>query len=119
MRNNFSETGAAQLASDIDHLCSVVDNALGVAGHVGGSTRIVKKLNEGLRILNLSAATDPSAENAENAEEAGTALGLWDVEKRLFKDNESARAVLAELEIDSLAEAEARSVLEKRVEIGN
>jgi hypothetical protein len=41
------------------------------------------------------------------------------VEKRLFKDNESARAVLAELEIDGLAETEARSVLEKRVEIGS
>lgn len=116
MRNNFSETGAAQLASDVDHLCSVVDNALGLAGHVGGSTRIVKKLNEGLRILNLRAAADPSAENAEGD---GATLELWDVEKRLFKDNESARAVLAELEIDGLAEAEGRSVLERRVEIGN
>ncbi|KAJ5439786.1 uncharacterized protein N7458_010784 [Penicillium daleae] len=116
MRNNFSETGAAQLSSDIDHLCSVVDNALGVAGHVGGSTRIVKKINEGLRLLNLSASTDPSAENVEGA---GAGLRLWDVEKRLFKDNESARAVLAELEIDGLAETEARSVLEKRVEIGS
>jgi hypothetical protein len=116
MRNNFSETGAAQLSSDVDHLCSVVDNALGVVGHVGGSTRIVKKINEGLRLLNLSASTDPSAENVEGA---GAGLRLWDVEKRLFKDNESARAVLAELEIDGLAETEARSVLEKRVEIGS
>lgn len=116
MRNNFSETGAAQLASDIDHLCSVVDNALGVAGHVGGSTRVVKKLNEGLLLLNLSAAAEPGVESYEGA---GAALGLWDVEKRLFKDNESARAVLAELGIEGLAEAEARSVLEKRVEIGS
>jgi hypothetical protein len=40
------------------------------------------------------------------------------VEKRLFKDNESARTALVELEVDGLSEAEARSVLERRVEIG-
>lgn len=110
-RNTFSPTGAAQLASDIDHLCSVVDTALGVAGQVGGSLRIMKKLGDGLRILNLNAATDTTDEAA--------GLGMWDVEKRLFKDNESARSVLAELEIEGLAEAEARSVLERRVEIGS
>ncbi|KAJ5308346.1 hypothetical protein N7476_009002 [Penicillium atrosanguineum] len=110
-RNTFSSTGAAQLASDIEHLCSVVDTTLGVAGQVGGSLRTMKKLGEVLRILNLSAATE------QTDEEAG--MGLWDVEKRLFKDNESARAVLADLEIEGLSEAEARSVLERRVEIGN
>lgn len=113
-RNTFSTTGAAQLASDVDHLCGVVDTALGVAGHVGGSLRIMKKLTEGLHILNLSTSTPDST-----ADEPGTALGLWDVEKRLFRDNESARAVLSELEIDGLTEAEARSVLERRVEIGS
>lgn len=115
VRNTFSATGAAQLASDLDHLCSVVDTALGVAGHVGGSLQIMKKLGEGLCLLNLSPATDSNTESADEA--AG--LGLWDVEKRLFADNESARAVLAELEIDGLTEAEARSVLERRVEIGS
>ncbi|KAJ5155616.1 hypothetical protein N7492_008419 [Penicillium capsulatum] len=112
-RNTFSATGAAQLASDVDHLCSVVDTALGVAGHVGGSLRIMKKLNDGLRLLNLGLAT--STESTSETPE----LGLWDVEKRLFRDNESARAVLAELDIEGLTEAEARSVLERRVEIGS
>ncbi|KAJ5683743.1 uncharacterized protein N7477_000088 [Penicillium maclennaniae] len=110
-RNTFSSTGAAQLASDVEHLCSVADTALGAAGQVGGSLRTMKKLGDVLRILNLSAATEQTDKEAS--------LGLWDVEKRLFKDNESARAVLADLEIDGLSEAEARSVLERRVEIGN
>lgn len=113
-RNTFSTTGAAQLASDVDHLCHVVDTALGAAGRAGDSLRIMKKLSEGLRLLNLNAAVES---DSANVEEAG--LGLWDVEKRLFKDNESARAVLAEMEIDGLSEAEARSVLERRVEIGS
>ncbi|KAJ5674118.1 hypothetical protein N7462_009557 [Penicillium macrosclerotiorum] len=116
MRNNFSEAGAAQLASDADHLSSVVDTALGPAAPVDGSFRILKKLSEGLLLLNLSASIES---DSENPGEGDVSLGLWDVEKRLFKDNESARAVLAELEIDGLAEAEARSVLERRVEIGS
>ncbi|KAJ5095363.1 hypothetical protein NUU61_004719 [Penicillium alfredii] len=112
IKNTFSPTGAAQLASDIDHLCHVVDSALGTAGHAGDSLRIMKRLNEGLCLLGLSASPQEQAD-------LGSALGLWDVEKRLFKDNESAREVLAELEIDTLTETEARLVLERRVEIGS
>jgi hypothetical protein len=112
-KHTFSATGAAQIASDVDHLCGVVDSATGPSGQTGVSLQTVKKLSEGLRILCLSA----SGENASGSED--DALGLWDVEKRLFRDNESARGVLAELEIEKLSEAEARSVLERRVEIGN
>lgn len=46
-------------------------------------------------------------------------LSLWDVEKRIFRSNESARAVLEQLGIDILTEAEARSVLERRLELAN
>ncbi|KAJ5561803.1 hypothetical protein N7535_003735 [Penicillium sp. DV-2018c] len=112
-KHNFSETGAIQLASDVDHFCHVVDSALG-SGHAGISSRTVRRLSEGLRILCLS-----TAEQEEDSAKRDAALRLWDVEKRLFRDNESARGVLAELEIESLSEAEARSVLERRVEIGN
>jgi hypothetical protein len=114
-KNTFSTTGATQLASDVDHLCSVVDAALGTTNNAGMSMRTIKKLTEGLRILCLSAAE----QEGDVPEKDDAALGLWDVEKRLFRDNESARGVLAELKIGSLSEAEARSVLERRVEIGN
>ncbi|KAJ5916306.1 hypothetical protein N7504_000321 [Penicillium tannophilum] len=77
----------------------------------------MKKLNEGLRLLNLTPSVAESGDGAGN--ESSDGLGLWDVEKRLFKDNESARAVLVELEIDALTEAEARSVLGHRVEVGS
>ncbi|KAJ5239740.1 hypothetical protein N7468_004359 [Penicillium chermesinum] len=116
-RHTFSAAGAAQLLGDIEQLCTVVDTNLGVAGHAGGSIHIVKKLNEGLCLLNLGLTTTEHTDEVTN--ESRVSLGLWDVEKRLFKDNDSARAVLAELGIETLSGAEARSVLERRVEIGS
>jgi len=118
MRNTFSAAGASQLISDVDHLCSVVDSSLGSIGHAGDSIRTIKKLNEGLLLLGLNAQKQDEAETPEEEKEEGR-FSLWDVEKRLFKDNESAREMLAELEIENLTEAEARTVLEKRVEIAS
>lgn len=44
-------------------------------------------------------------------------LGLWEVEKRLFADNSSAREVLDQLGIELLSETEARALLRHRVEL--
>lgn len=118
MNNTFSAAGVAQLASDVGHLCGVVDAALGPAGKPGGSMRLLKKLNEGLLLLGLDAAAQQSSTGGGSQEEKPQ-LGLWEVEKRLFKDNESAREVLAELGVETLTEAEARGVLERRVEVGS
>ncbi|KAL3461266.1 TIP-1 family-domain-containing protein [Aspergillus heterothallicus] len=121
LRNAFSSSGASQFASDLDHLCSVVDVALGSAAPPGGTRSIFQKLNEGLLILKLNAHTlqvDGQTEGSAESEK-DKILGLWEVEKRLFKDNKSAREVLTDLGVETLTEAEARSVLEKRVEIGS
>ncbi|KAL5334020.1 TIP-1 family-domain-containing protein [Aspergillus crustosus] len=121
LRNTFSISGAAQLASDIDHLCNVVDVALGSAAPLGGSKSIIQKLHDGLFILNLHIQAPKADQQGEPAtkNKPDNGLDLWNVEKRLFRDNESAREVLAELDIETLTETEARSVLEKRVEIGS
>lgn len=119
MRNTFSAAGASQLTSDVGHLCSVVDSSLGSIGRAGDSIRTMKKLNEGLLLLGLNAQRHEGKTSESGEGEADARVGLWDVEKGLFKDNESAREMLAELEIENLTEAEARSVLEKRVEIAN
>lgn len=105
IKQNFSAAGAAQIASDVDHILGVVNSATGASGSSGVSLQTTKKLSEGLHLLCLDAA--------------GDTLGLWDVEDRLFRDNESARGVLAELGIETLSEADARSVLERRIEVGN
>ncbi|PWY84562.1 RINT-1 family protein [Aspergillus sclerotioniger CBS 115572] len=117
-RNTFSAAGASQFISDVEHLCSVVDTALGAAGQTGGSMRVMRKLAEGLVLLGLDTTTTTEPEDKTGGE-GESRPGLWEVEKRLFKDNESARVVLAELGIETLTEAEARSVLERRAEIGN
>ncbi|KAH9880167.1 hypothetical protein J1614_002193 [Plenodomus biglobosus] len=44
-------------------------------------------------------------------------LGLWEVERRLFADNQSARGVLEDLGLELLTETEARALLRRRVEL--
>ena len=46
-------------------------------------------------------------------------LGLWEVEKRLFENNEEAREVLEDLRCELLTEGEARNVLRRRIELGS
>jgi hypothetical protein len=47
----------------------------------------------------------------------GGELGLWEVERRLFADNQSARDVLEDLGLELLSETEARALLRRRVEL--
>lgn len=49
----------------------------------------------------------------------GKVWSLWEVEKRIFRSNESARDVLAEIGIETLSESDARAILEHRVEVGS
>lgn len=64
---------------------------------------------------------ETGAEKASMAEKMtpleGDELGLWEVEKRLFADNQAARDVLDELGLELLSETEARSLLRRRVEL--
>ncbi|KAF1923601.1 RINT-1 family protein [Didymella exigua CBS 183.55] len=55
--------------------------------------------------------------DADGSAKAGLELGLWEVEQRLFADNQSARDVLAELGLEVLDEKEARRLLSLRVEL--
>ncbi|KAH6637459.1 TIP-1 family-domain-containing protein [Boeremia exigua] len=61
---------------------------------------------------------DPQKETAApDALDGAKELGLWEVEKRLFADNASAREVLDALGLEVLDEKEARRVLRLRVEL--
>lgn len=68
---------------------------------------------------NLTETTYPNQSTDQDPNAPPPSLSLWDVEKRIFRSNESARAVLEQLGIDILTEAEARSVLERRLELEN
>lgn len=83
----------------------------------------MRKLKEAFVLLALSAdrreqgngRTEPDGQELFE-KEAASGLGLWDVEKRLFLDNESGREVLDELGLEILTESEARHVLERRID---
>ncbi|PGH18899.1 hypothetical protein AJ80_04317 [Polytolypa hystricis UAMH7299] len=134
MRNTFSTNGVTQLIHDVESICVVIDAAMSSTGSGASSSirgeaaRVMRKLKEGLLLLGLRVKADGGASSIqESTDEAGPdtgegpvatpALGLWEAEKRVFANNESARSVLAELRIEMLSEAEARAVLERRVEL--
>ena len=117
MRNNFSAYGSAQFMRDVSAMWEVVDRYVGIGQGRAG----MRKLGEALEMLTLPAGLEVKAgEGVEADSRVGeVTLTLWDVEKRIFLSNESAREVLEELGINTLTESEARNVLEKRIELGH
>ena len=110
MQYTFSTGGIAQFQRDVDAIWETVDRWLGEGqGEIG-----MRRMKEGLVLLSLPAKND---EGKEAEEEIG--LDLWDVEKRVFRSNESGREVLDELGLEVLSESDARHVLERRIELGN
>ena len=146
-RHHFSAAGATQLAADLGAICRVVDGCVGAgvaeAGlrKCGEGVRLVGLPAKGKAPAKSMAADDDEeaeeeweggAWDAEDDAEAGgvaaagetdaaaaDGLGLWEVERRLFADNQSARDVLEELGMEALTEVEARAVLGRRVELGS
>ncbi|EON66989.1 hypothetical protein W97_06105 [Coniosporium apollinis CBS 100218] len=122
MRHRFSAAGAAQLAADFAALCAAIDNVCGT----GVAERGMRRMGEAVGLVGLRASRgqaggmqDGEEEEGEEAGERERRLGLWEVERRLFANNESAREVLEEFGVERLSEAEARHVLERRVELGS
>lgn len=140
-RHRFSTAGAAQLSADLSAICQVVDKSVGPGVAEAG----LRKCLEGAQLVGLPVKGEKSQIKTPTAEEEGgedweawggedeeaapqnrksgnTAsaseeLGLWEVEKRLFVDNQSARDVLEELGMELVTETEARAVLGRRVEL--
>ena len=114
MRNNFSGTGIAQFQRDLSAIFSAIDRFAGA----GQAQLGMRKLCEAVQLLGMT--VEPAQGDSE---EVGSlieaAIGLSEVERRLFTDNESAREVLEELGLETLHESEARSLLERRVELAN
>lgn len=107
MRNTFSKAGILQFQQDIGAFWAVVDQWIGKGGGNAG----MRKLGEGLVLLALP--------DEIQVKEDVKGLSLYEVEKRIFRSNESGRAVLEELGLEVLSESEARSVLERRLELGS
>jgi hypothetical protein len=132
-RHSFSTAGATQLTTDVSALCSQIDRYIGQ-----GQARLgLRKLLEGVTLISLpiraevqreqpgrsgeeddeGSAWDEVNGDADDAEPK--AMGLFEVERLVFMDNESARQVLQQLGLELLSEGDARAVLEKRIEVGS
>lgn len=145
-RHRFSTSGAAQLQADLSAICRVVDQAVGPGvAEVGLRKSLEGAQLIGLPVKGgkSQVKTPVKATAAEEADDDWGAwggeedaaqeiasekglpttgnedLGLWEVEKRLFADNQNAREVLEELGFETLSEIEARAVLGRRVEVAS
>jgi hypothetical protein len=143
-RHRFSTSGAAQLQADLAAICHVVDQAVGLGVAESGLRKCLEGAQlVGLAVKGGKSQmrTSSSAKSGDEAEDGwdawegeaegqdsapkkehaagggGEELGLWEVEQRLFADNQSARDVLEELGFETLTETEARAVLGRRVEL--
>lgn len=144
-RHRFSTAGAAQLSADLQAICRVLDKTVGLGvAEVGlrkcieGAQLLNLPIKGGKSHIRLAEDTGeggedweawgadedeaPQKETQSTATTEGSAqssedLGLWEVEKRLFADNQSAREVLEAMGLEVLNEAESRAVLGRRVEL--
>jgi hypothetical protein len=130
--HSFSTAGATRLSGDVSALCNTIDNYVGS----GQARHGMLKLIEGVTLVSLPIRSeiqrvqpsssgddeDTTAWEDANGDAGGVEsqkMGLFEVERMVFMDNESARRVLEQLGFESLSESDARSVLEKRVELGS
>lgn len=110
MRYTFSASGIDQFQRDVEVIWGTMDRWLGE----GQSEIGMRKLKEALLLLNLPAKSEQSEETEEDV-----GLGLWEVDKKIFRDNFEGREVLEELGLEVLELGDARNVLQRRIELGN
>ncbi|KAF2155178.1 hypothetical protein K461DRAFT_276373 [Myriangium duriaei CBS 260.36] len=117
LRHVFSTAGAAQFAADIRGLSHVFDRHTGPRQ----GSRSLSKLVEAVKLLSLPVKGETPIEGGEKLEQNDELRqpGLWEVERRVFASNESAREVLEDMGIALVSETEAREVLKKRAEIAS
>ncbi|KAF2966093.1 hypothetical protein GQX73_g7477 [Xylaria multiplex] len=98
LRQNFTTLGAAQLVRDLQAVFSLVDR------HIPDGSLIMDTLQDGARLLSLP------------VESSNGGITLQQTTDRIFTDNTEAKRALAELDIESLTPANARKILQRRVE---
>lgn len=99
MSHRFTASGAAQFARDVHAIAALVERFIPDGSSSLGS------LSDALRLLNLPVEVTE-----------GGAMSLKRATDMVFTDNTEAKKVLDELEIDSLTPANARQIIQRRVE---
>lgn len=146
LRHTFSTAGAGQLSRDLHAICESIDHHV-AGGAKGASLAklAMRKVLEGATLLSLPVqgesarlpALDSDEQQQKKGEDSawdddddpqtssasptipkdGKSLGLFEADRAIFQDNDSARSVLEEFGWEVLSVAEAREVLRRRVEV--
>ncbi|KAL7619613.1 hypothetical protein AAE478_010154 [Parahypoxylon ruwenzoriense] len=98
MTQSFTTLGAAQFGRDLDAITSLIDR------HIPDGSVTLSTLKDGLKLLNLPLEADNGA------------ISLQQASDRVFTDNTEAKKLLAELGLETLTPANARKILQRRVE---
>ncbi|KAI0886545.1 TIP-1 family-domain-containing protein [Annulohypoxylon maeteangense] len=98
MTQNFTTLGAAQFVRDLDAITSLITR------HIPDGSAAFSTLQDGLQLLNLPL----------EAKDGG--VSLQQASDLVFTDNTEAKKLLSELGLESLTPANARKILQRRVE---
>lgn len=98
MRHTFTGLGAAQFLRDLNAIFSLVER------YIPNGLASLASLHDALSLLSLPV----------NPPEGG--VSLKEASDRVFTDNQEAKAVLEQLGIETLTPANARHILQRRVE---
>ena len=115
MRHSFTGLGAAQFARDVRAVAALVDAHITGAGSAALAT-----LEDAACVLSLP--LDPAKASAQQGKEEPGAgeqkvtMSLRQASDRFFVDNAEAKRALGDLGIDSLTPANARNIVQRRVE---
>lgn len=101
MKHSFTTLGAVQFAHDGQAIAAVIER------HLSGGSAALEELREAMELLKLPVALP---------EGVATGMTLKEASERAFTDNDAARALLEELQLQSLTPVTARHVLQRRVE---
>ncbi|PIA91630.1 hypothetical protein CB0940_09579 [Cercospora beticola] len=148
-KSAFSTAGATQLTTDLGALCNVIDRYMGTGQAQIGLRRLLEGVTllslpvrgEIPRVQiaspegNIDDADDDETaawgddDNADgvdgtpssprDAADGSKSMSLFQAERLVFMNNESARLVLEQLGLDTLSEQDARAILRQRVEISS
>ncbi|KAI1809115.1 RINT-1 family protein [Poronia punctata] len=98
LKQSFTTLGAAQFVRDVQAVFSLVDR------HIPDGSLIMGALRDGAQLLSLPIQSESGGMTLQQASD------------RIFTDNTEAKNVLAELELEWLNPANARKILQRRVE---
>ncbi|KAI1361540.1 RINT-1 family protein [Xylaria arbuscula] len=98
LRQNFTTLGAAQFVRDLQAIFLLIDR------HLPNASLFMSALQDGAQLLSLP------------MEPPTGGITLQQATDRIFTDNAEAKKTLAELELESLSPANARKILQRRVE---